>query len=87
MDALKEIIIEGQKKGLIKISNDVSTITYLNQNISRNYNNPEEWVQAETYCELVLNYNYPVENIRLYVKVTVGSVSYTHLTLPTNREV
>lgn len=73
MDALKEIIIEGQKKGLIKISNDVSTITYLNQNISRNYNNPEEWVQAETYCELVLNYNYPVENIRLYVKVTVGS--------------
>ena len=73
MDALKEIIIEGQKKGLIKVSNDVSTITYLNQNISRNYNNPEEWVQAETYCELVLNYNYPVENIRLYVKVTVGS--------------
>ena len=36
MDALKEIIIEGQKKGLIKVSNDVSTITYLNQNISRN---------------------------------------------------
>lgn len=73
MDALKEIIIEGQKKGLIKISDDVSTITYINQNISRNYNNPEERVQAETYCELVLNYNYPVENIQLYVKVTVGS--------------
>lgn len=73
MDALKGIIIEGQKKGLIKISNDVSTITYLNQNISRNYNNPEERVQAETFCELVLKYNYPVENIRLYVKVTVGS--------------
>ena len=73
MDALKGIIIEGQKKGLIKISNDFSTITYLNQNISRNYNNPEERVQAETFCELVLKYNYPVENIRLYVKVTVGS--------------
>lgn len=73
MNALKEIIIEGQKKGLIKISNDVSTITYINQNISRNYNNPEERVQAETYCELVLNYNYPVENIQLYVKVPVGS--------------
>lgn len=73
MNALKEIIIEGQKTGLIKISNDASTITYINQNVSRNYNNPEERVQAETYCELVLNYNYPVENIRLYVKVTVGS--------------
>ena len=73
MSTLKEIIIEGQKKGLIKISDDVSTITYVKQNISRNYNNPEERVQAETYCELVLNYNYPVENIRLYVKVTVGS--------------
>lgn len=73
MNALKDIIIEGQKKGLIKISNDVSTITYINQNISRNYNNPEERVQAKTYCELVLNYNYPVENIQLYVKVPVGS--------------
>ena len=73
MNALKEIIIEGQKNGLIKISNDFSTIKYVNQNISRNYNNPEEQVQAETYCELVLNYNYPIENIRLYVKVTVGS--------------
>lgn len=73
MSTLKEIIIEGQKTGLIKISNDASTITYINQNVSRNYNNPEERVQAETYCELVLNYNYPVENIRLYVKVTVGS--------------
>lgn len=71
--ALKEVILEGQKKGLIRISSDSSTITYLNQNISRNYNNPEEKVQAETYCDLVLNYNYPVENIRQYVKVTVGS--------------
>lgn len=70
---IKDIIIEGQKMGLIEVSNDASTITYINQNISRNYNNPEERVQAETYCELVLNYNYPVENIRLYVKVTVGS--------------
>ncbi len=33
MNALKEIIIEGQKNGLIKISNDFSTIKYVNQNI------------------------------------------------------
>lgn len=73
LDAMKEIILAGQKAHLIKISDDLSTITYLHQNISRNYNNPEEKVQAETFCELVLKYNYPVENVRLYVKVTVGS--------------
>ena len=70
---MKKIIFEGQNSNLIKISDDLSTITYLNQNISRNYNNPEEKIQAETFCELVLKYNYPVEQVRQYVKVTVGS--------------
>ena len=69
----KEIILNGQKSNLIKISEDLSTITYINQNISRNYNNPEEKIQAETFCELILKYNYPVEQVKQYVKVTVGS--------------
>ncbi len=69
----KEIILNGQKSNLIKISEDLSTITYVNQNISRNYNNPEEKIQAETFCELILKYNYPVEQVKQYVKVTVGS--------------
>lgn len=73
IDIMKEIILNGQKSNLIKISDDLSTITYIHQNITRNYNNPEEKVQAETFCELVLKYNYPVEHIRQYVKVTVGS--------------
>ena len=72
-EATKEIIVDGQKRNLIKISDDLSTITYINQNISRNYNNPEEKIQAATFCELVLKYNYPVEQVKLYVKVTVGS--------------
>lgn len=72
-EAMKKIIIEGQNNNLIKISDDLSTITYLNQNICRNYNNPEEKIQAETFCELVLRYNYPVEQVQQYVKVTVGS--------------
>lgn len=71
--ALKEIIFEGLRKNLIRFSDDQSTITYLCQDISRNYNNPEEKIQAETFCELVLKYNYPVEQVRQYVKVTVGS--------------
>ena len=73
LDTMKEIILAGQKANLVKISDDSSTITYVHQNISRNYNNPEEKVQAETFCELVLKYNYPVEFVKQYVKVTVGS--------------
>lgn len=70
---IKQIVLDGQKSNLIRISDDLSTITYIHQSISRNYNNPEEKVQAETFCELVLKYNYPVEHIKQYVKVTVGS--------------
>lgn len=71
METMKEIILEGQNNNLIKISEDLSTITYINQNITRNFNNPEEKIQAETFCQLVLTYNYPVEQVKLYVKVTV----------------
>ena len=73
MNTMKEIILEGEKSNLIKISEDLSTITYINQNVTRNFNNPEEKIQAETFCQLVLRYNYPVEQVKLYVKVTVGS--------------
>ena len=73
VEAMKEIIVDGEKNNLINISEDFSTITYVSQNISRNYNNPEEKIQAETFCELVLKYNYPVEQVRQHVRVTVGS--------------
>lgn len=63
----------GIKNGLICISEDESNITYIHQNITRNYKNPEEKVQAEIFCKLILWYNYPVENIGLYVPVTDGS--------------
>lgn len=72
-EATKEIILNAKQRNLITISEDLSTITYINQNISRNYNNPEEKIQAEVFCELVLKYNYPVEQVKQYVKVTVGS--------------
>lgn len=69
----KEIILKGIKNQLIRINEDFSSITYIYQNITRNYNNPEEKVQAQTFCELVLKYNYPVEQVRQFVKVTLGS--------------
>ena len=64
--ALKEIISEGLRKNLIRFSDDQSTITYLCQDISRNYNNPEEKIQAETFCELVSTWiggTYPFEQL------------------------
>jgi type I restriction enzyme M protein len=69
----KEIILKGIKNQLIRINEDFSSITYIYQNITRNYNNPEEKVQAQTFCELILKYNYPVEQVRQFVKVTLGS--------------
>lgn len=72
-ETTKELILKAKQSNLISISEDLSTITYIDQNISRNYNNPEEKIQAETFCELVLKYNYPVEQVKQYVKVTVGS--------------
>lgn len=68
-----DIMKLAEQKNLIKISDDKSTITYTYQGVTRNYNNPEEKVQAEAFCKLVLEYNYPVENIKQFVSVTVGS--------------
>lgn len=64
---------EGIKKGLIYIAEDESCIMYKYHNLTRNYKNPGEKVQAEIFCKLVLWYNYPVEKIGLYVPVTDGS--------------
>ena len=66
------LIEQGIQKGLISISEDKSRITYLNQNKTRNYNNPEEKVQAETFLKLVLLYNYPVKQIKQFETVTMG---------------
>ena len=43
------LIQEGIKKGLIKLDDEKKYITYINQNKKRNYSNPEEQVQAETF--------------------------------------
>ncbi|MBO4507636.1 MAG: hypothetical protein J5747_03255 [Spirochaetaceae bacterium] len=48
-----DIIEQGKQKGLITISEDGSRITYVHQNKTRNFNNPEEKVQAETFLNKV----------------------------------
>ncbi|RLD48585.1 MAG: restriction endonuclease subunit M, partial [Bacteroidetes bacterium] len=58
------LIETGIKKGLIKFDENKNFITYIHQNKKRNYNNPEEKVQAETFLTLVLIYGYPEKRIK-----------------------
>src|SRR4030042_6265250 len=67
------LINTGIEKGLIKCDDDRNFITYVHQNKKRNYNNPEEKVQAETFLTLALIYNYPVNRIKQFVTVQMGS--------------
>ncbi len=41
------LIDTGIEKGLIRFDEDKNFITYIHQNKKRNYNNPEEKVQAD----------------------------------------
>jgi type I restriction-modification system DNA methylase subunit len=66
------LIEKGIAKGLIKFDQDKNFITYIHQNKKRNFNNPEEKVQVETFLTLILIYGYPVEHVQQYVTVTMG---------------
>lgn len=63
----------GIAKGLIRFDEDLNFITYIHQNKKRNFNNPEEKVQAETFLTLILIYGYPESRIKQYVSVQMGS--------------
>lgn len=67
------LIEQGIQKKLIRFEDHGKYIFYLEENIRRNYTNPEEIVQAETYLKLILVYNYSPNNIRQFVAVTMGS--------------
>jgi type I restriction-modification system DNA methylase subunit len=67
------LIETGIEQGLIKFSEDKNFITYIHQNKKRNYNNPEEKVQAETFLTLVLLYGYPEKRIKQFASVQMGS--------------
>lgn len=66
------LIDEGILKGLISFDEEKKYITYIYQNKKRNFNDSEEQIQAETFCALVLQYNYPVERIVNFVSVKMG---------------
>ena len=70
---MEDIIKRGIEKGLISFNKDQSRITYSYVNKTRNYLDPEEVVEAESFLKLILVYNYPVQRIKLFEKVTMGS--------------
>ncbi len=74
-------IQEGISKGHIRLeeptkradgSDDFKTIIYVHQNKRRNFTNPEEKVQAETFLSLIFDYGYPAKRIRQFVPVPMG---------------
>lgn len=67
-----DLIKQGENLGYIKIDKETNYITYINHSRSRNYSNPEEKIQAQTFLKLILEYKYPVENIKMFVTVQMG---------------
>lgn len=68
-----DLIAEGQKKGLVRLEDGGKYIVYLHQQKRRNYENPEEQVQADTFLGLALLYKYPPQRIRQFVPVQMGT--------------
>ena len=60
------------KNDLIYFNKDKTRVTYNLCDITRNYDHPEEKVQAETYCQLIKTYGYSPNRIKIYVPVTMG---------------
>jgi len=70
---MKDLIKTGIERGLIKFDENRNFITYIHQNKKRNYNHPEEKVQAETFLSLILIYSYSEKRIKQFVPVQMGS--------------
>jgi type I restriction enzyme M protein len=70
---MKSLIEQGISKGHIRLEDNNKYIVYVNQDKRRNFENPEEKVQAEVFLSLVMDYKYPPEHIRHYVTVYMGT--------------
>lgn len=68
-----DLLTEGIKQKLIRFEDAGKYIVYVHQDKRRNYSNPEEVIQAESFLHLVLTYRYPAKCIRQFVPVQMGS--------------
>lgn len=69
---MKDYIKLGLENSIISFNDDMSRIKYIHLGKDRNFNNPEEKVQVETYLRLIFDYNYPISRIKQFVPVTMG---------------
>jgi hypothetical protein len=68
-----DLIQQGIHHKNIRFEEGDKYIVYTLQEKRRNYENPEEKVQAEAYLRLVHVYKYPAKRIRLFTPVQMGS--------------
>lgn len=67
-----DLIQEGLKQKFIRFEDSGKYIVYLPQEKRRNYENPEEKVQADSFLKLALIYKYPAKRILQFVPVKMG---------------
>jgi type I restriction enzyme M protein len=73
-NAVIDYITLGETKGIIQFTTDRLRVEYVAQKKSRAFKDrPEEQVQVETYCRLILEYGYPAHRVQNFVTVTMGS--------------
>ncbi|APC91316.1 MULTISPECIES: restriction endonuclease subunit M [Francisella] len=75
-DILKEEIKylqQGIEDNHIRLDDEYRRITYVFQDRSRNIDNPEERIQADTFLKLVYDYDYSPEYINQFEVITDGS--------------
>ena len=67
-----DILQKAAAQNLIAFDDGQKYITYVCQNKRRNFQNPEEKVQAEAFCRLVLEYGYSENRIEMFKTVQMG---------------
>jgi type I restriction enzyme M protein len=67
-----DILQRAVERNLIVFDEEQKYITYVRQGKKRNFQNPEEKVQAETFCRLILEYEYLVDRIEMFSTVKMG---------------
>lgn len=61
------------RDGFIEVNQAADELIYQPQGKQRKYSNPEEQVQLRTYLDLIYEYGYPPEHIRVCEKIQIGS--------------
>ena len=70
---MDNILKQGIDQNIISLDDEGKQITYNHQNITRQYSDPEEQVQALTFLKLIFDYGYPQKRIKQFLSVTMGS--------------